>query len=97
MRKVREMLRLAWNMSLSIRQVARTCGVSHSTVSELLRQATQAGLSWLLPAEWDDAVLEDRLYRQHHQRIVETRGQQDLLKAHPVHSQVCGPGSLQAG
>lgn len=82
MRKVRELSRLAWDMGLSIRQVARTCGVSHSTVSELIRRASAAGLSWPLPTEWDDAVLEDRLYRQPYQGVVEMRPQPDFAAIH---------------
>lgn len=63
MRKVKEILRLRWGLGLSIRQIARSCSVSHSTVSELLCRAEKAGLSWPLPAEMDEAALEAKLYR----------------------------------
>jgi len=62
MRKVREVLRLKWEMRLSHRDVARSLGISHSTVIEYLRRARQAGLSWPLPEELDDARLEALLF-----------------------------------
>jgi transposase len=47
---------------LSVRQIAGSCSVSHSTVLGLLRRADEAGLTWPLPAELDDATLEAKLY-----------------------------------
>jgi transposase len=58
MRKVREVLRLKWEGNLSHRAIAQSCGVSHSTVTEYLRRAQEAGLSWPLPEGLD----EDQLY-----------------------------------
>lgn len=62
MRKVREVLRLKWEIGLSHRDVARSLGISHSTVIEYLRRAREAGLSWPLPEEMDDARLEALLF-----------------------------------
>lgn len=59
MRKIREVLRLKWECRLSNRAVARSCSISHSTVSEYLQRAEAAGLSWPLPADLD----EDALFR----------------------------------
>lgn len=61
-RKIREMLRLHFACGLGVRQIARSLGVSHSTVSELLHRAAVAGLSWPLPEDLDDVTLEARLY-----------------------------------
>ncbi|MGC9523738.1 MAG: IS21 family transposase [Anaerolineae bacterium] len=58
MRKIREVLRLKWECSLSNRAIARSCSISHSTVAEYLRRAEEAGLSWPLP----DDLGEDRLF-----------------------------------
>ena len=58
MRKIREVLRLKWECSLSNRAIARSCSISHSTVGEYIRRAEEAGLSWPLPDEMD----EDRLF-----------------------------------
>jgi len=59
MRKIHEVLRLKWESKLSNRAIARSCGISHSTVREYLRRWQAAGLSWPLPETLD----EDRLYR----------------------------------
>ncbi len=58
MRKVREILRLRLGVGLSSRQVARSCNVSSSTVLEYEKHAREAGLSWPLPEDLDDAALE---------------------------------------
>jgi transposase len=48
---------------LGNRQIARSCGVNHSTVADYLRRAKTAGLaSWPLPAELDETSLEVRLF-----------------------------------
>lgn len=62
MRKTREILRLKWFAKLSARQVARSCKVSPTTVSDCVARAKVAGLSWPLPDELDDAALERLLY-----------------------------------
>lgn len=59
MRKISEVLRLKWVCGLSIRAVARSCRISHSTVSEYLARAEKAELKWPLPETLD----EDGLYR----------------------------------
>ena len=62
MRKIREVLRLYFAAALSIRAIARSLGTSPSTVSEYLRRAKVAGLSWPLPEAVDDAGLQRRLF-----------------------------------
>lgn len=62
MRKLREILRLKWECRLTHREIARAAAVGTGTVSEYLKRAHAAGLSWPLPDEWDDAVLSARLY-----------------------------------
>jgi transposase len=62
MRKIREVLRLKWDLRLSSRQVARSCHVGRETISEYLQRATRVGLSWPLPDELDDTTLERLLF-----------------------------------
>lgn len=62
MRKLREILRLHFEVHLSQRAIARAQGIDHVTVSDVLRRFAQAGLSWPLPADLTDAALEQRLY-----------------------------------
>lgn len=60
MRKIKEVLRLKWAKGLSQRRIAASCGIGRPTVGEYLRQADEAGLSWPLPDDLADAIL-DRL------------------------------------
>src|SRR5262245_4124559 len=64
MRQVREILRLKYDQRLSNRAIARACRVGVGTVSQYRRRAERANLTWPLPAEWDDAQLEARLFRR---------------------------------
>ena len=62
MRKIREVLRQKWTLGLSVRQIATSVGLSRPAVSNYLRRAEESGLSWPLPADLDDAQLEQRLF-----------------------------------
>lgn len=62
MRKIREILRLKWELKLSDRQAGRSVHGSHSTVREYVKRAEQAGLTWPLPAEMGDRELRERLF-----------------------------------
>ncbi len=64
MRKIREVLRLKWSQGLSDRRVARSCKVSKSSISDYVRRAKAAGLSWPLPTELDDEQLETKLFAE---------------------------------
>ena len=62
MRKIKEVLRLKWESLLSDRQIARSCSIARSTVSDYLNRAQQAGLTWPLPEKLDDTALENLLF-----------------------------------
>ena len=62
MRTIKEVLRLKLACGLSDRQVARSCSIGRATVSEYLRRAEKAGLSWPLPEGMDDSQLDARLF-----------------------------------
>lgn len=59
MRKIAEVLRLKWACSLTNREIARSCSISHSTVSEYVKRAEAAGIKWPIP----ETLNEDGLYR----------------------------------
>lgn len=61
MRKIREILRLAWACGQSRKAIAAQCGVGKTTVTDTIARATAAGLGWPLPP-LDDDVLERLLY-----------------------------------
>ena len=76
MRQVREVLRLKFVGGVPTREIARRIGVAASTVRTTIRRFQAAGLSWPLPEELTDAVLEARLFpdagtKQGHRRQVE--------------------------
>jgi transposase len=62
MRKMREVLRLYFEVKLGQRQIARSANVSQSTVHDYLERFRAAGLSWPLPAEISEAELERKLF-----------------------------------
>jgi len=62
MRKTREVLRLTWALGLSGRKAAGSAAVARSTVSECLRRAAAAHLTWAQVEALSDAQLEARLY-----------------------------------
>ena len=63
MRKIKEVLRLKFELGLGNRQIARSCSINHSTVADYLRRAEAAGVKqWPLPAELDEAGLMTRLF-----------------------------------
>src|SRR5271166_5556157 len=49
MRQIQEILRLKHQNQLSIREIARSCGLPTSTIGDYLKRAELAGLSWPLP------------------------------------------------
>ena len=62
MRKLSEVLRLSLEQKLSVRQVARSCCLARSTVSDYLARARVAGLVWPLPEGMDENRLEGLLF-----------------------------------
>ena len=46
MRKIRELMRLKYELGRSHREIAASLGIANSTVSDYVRRAAAAGLSW---------------------------------------------------
>ena len=57
MRKLKEVLRLH-SLGLKQQQIARSCLIAQSTVHQYLKAAAAAGVSWPLPADWDERRLQ---------------------------------------
>ena len=51
MRKIREVLRLKYELGFTHRTIAKALHVAVGTVSEYLAKAKKGGLSWPLPAK----------------------------------------------
>ncbi len=62
MRKIKEVLRLRFELKLDQRKIARSCSIAVSTVHEYLKRAAAASVVWPLPEGWDDDRLETTLY-----------------------------------
>ena len=63
MRKIREVLRLKFELDLSVRQISKSTQVSRPTVTDYLHRFAMSGLPWPLPAELGDAGIDARLFR----------------------------------
>lgn len=62
MRKLKEVLRLRFELKLGYQQIGRSCSLAVSSVHKYLKRAEAAGIGWPLPAGWDDARLEAELF-----------------------------------
>ncbi len=61
MRQIQEILRLKHQNRLSVREIARSCGLPTSTVGDYLKRAEAAGIGWPLPEGPSEKELLDRL------------------------------------
>lgn len=61
MRQLRHLLRLRSD-GVSVRDIADLLGIARSTVQDGIGRAATAGLSWPLPADLTDDVLEGKLF-----------------------------------
>ena len=61
MRQIHEILRLKHQNQLSIREIARSCGLPASTVGDYLQRAQTAGVSWPPPENLNEQQLVERL------------------------------------
>jgi transposase len=82
MRKIMEVLRLTYEIGLSIRQVARSCGIGRSTVQDYLTRAQNASLAWPLPDGIDEERLESLLFPA----VIETK--RDMTPFEQIHTEL---------
>ena len=62
MRKIREVLRLHFELGCTHRQIAAACSVSPATVSDYLTRALRAGLGWQQAQLLSEAEVEAKLF-----------------------------------
>lgn len=62
MRKIKEILRLRYEVGLSYRAVALALNIGFGTVVDYLKRAEQAGLGWPLPPDLQERELGRRLF-----------------------------------
>jgi transposase len=71
MRKLREVLRLRFELKLGYLQIGRSCAIAVSTVHKYLKRAEASGLTWPLPEDWDEARVEAMVFPRREPAIVE--------------------------
>jgi len=62
MRKIKEVLRLKFDLALSGHQIAHSCQISRSTVADYLDRFEKAGLGWPLPEDLSEEDLDKKLF-----------------------------------
>lgn len=84
MRKIKEILRLRYDLGLRQDQIARSCNIGQSTVHRYLERFAAAAVNWPLPAECDEARLENLLFATRRGRPAgrEDRPAPDFLALH---------------
>ena len=86
MRKIREVLRLRFELGLGQRAIARACSISQSTVHEYLNRAAATGVVWPLREEWDEQRVEQALFGE--RQVVKRLPEQVLPDFPALHSQL---------
>jgi transposase len=71
MRKLREVLRLRFELKLGYQQIGRSCAIAVSTVHKYLNRAEAAGIKWPLPEGWDEARLESAVFPPNETMVAE--------------------------
>src|SRR2546429_5343726 len=66
MRKIKEVLRLRFELQLGQREIARACSISQGAVHNYLKKAAGAGIGWPLPEDWDEKCIEEPLFGDRH-------------------------------
>ena len=74
MRKIKEVLRLRYDLGLLQNEIARSCSIGQASVHRYLERASAAGLSWPLPEDWDDRRLNELLFPLHRRVAVHRSG-----------------------
>lgn len=79
MQKIKDILRLKHGAGLSIRQIAKSLGLSIGVVSKYLRRAQAAGLGWPLPEDLSEAELAARVQPARSASTVQAAAEPDFI------------------
>jgi hypothetical protein len=64
MRKIREVLRLKYELDRTQREIEASTGLSKGSVNDYLGRASRAGLTWEIASELSEAEVEARLFQR---------------------------------
>ena len=62
MRKIKEIIRLKFEVGLSLRAIQQSLNISYGTVANYIHRAEQAGIRWPLPPDIDERTLARLLF-----------------------------------
>ena len=90
MRKLREVLRLRFELKLGYQQIGRSCSIGVSTVHKYLKRAEAAGITWPLPEDWDEARVEALVFPRREPSIAEHNPARTPPDFAAIHEQLRG-------
>jgi transposase len=88
MRKLREVLRLRFELKLGYQQIGRSCAIAVSTVHKYLKRAEAAGLTWPLPEDWDEARVEAMAFPRREPTMAEKNTARTPMDFAAIHEQL---------
>ncbi len=86
MRKIREVLRLRFELRLGQREIARACSISQGAVHNYLKRAAVAGIAWPIPEGWDEQRVEQALFGE--RQVIKRLPEQLLPDFAALHAQL---------
>jgi len=90
MRKLKEVLRLRFELKLGYQQIGRSCSIGVSTVHKYLKRAEAAGITWPLPGDWNEARVEAMVFPRREPTIAEKNPAHTPLDFDAIHEQLRG-------
>jgi hypothetical protein len=85
-RKIKEVLRLRFELGLGQREIARACSISQGAVHNYLKKAAGAGIEWPLAEGWDEKPIEEVVFGK--QRAIEESSQRAFPDFPALHNQL---------
>ena len=90
MRRIKEVLRLRFELGLGQREIARACAISQGAVHNYLKKVVAAGIPWPLPEGWDEKRVEQAMFgeqspveRSHERALPNFPSLHEQLQQHP--------------
>src|ERR1700684_2939013 len=90
MRKLREVLRLRFELKLGYQQIGRSCSIGVSTVHKYLKRAEAAGITWPLPGDWDESRVDAAVFPRREPTIAEKNPARTPPDFAAIHEQLRG-------
>jgi transposase len=86
--KIKEVLRLRYELKLGYQQIGRSCAIAASTVHKYLKRAESVGLNWPLPDGWNEARVEAKLFPRARSSTAERKPARTMPDFASIHEQL---------